>query len=58
MFAPFARWFLVDYTCKEPVMVDALHVLNSLVPLRQRRKTSSTAEIAAIHSDQIFNDDH
>ena len=39
-------------------MVDALHVLNSPVPLRQGRKTSSAAEIAAIHSDQIFNDDH
>ena len=39
-------------------MVDALHVLNSHVPLRQRKKTSGAAEIAAIHSDQIFSDDH
>ena len=39
-------------------MVDALHVLKSPVPLRQGRETSSAAEIAAIHSDQIFNDDH
>ena len=39
-------------------MVDALHVLNSPVPLREGRKTPSAAEIAAIHSDQIFFDDH
>ena len=39
-------------------MVDALHVLNSHVPLRQGRKTSGAAEIAAIHFDQIFSDDH
>ena len=42
----------------ESLMVDALHVLNSPVPQRQGRKTSSAAEIAEIHSDQIFNDDH
>ena len=39
-------------------MVDALQVLNSFVPVRKERKTSSAAEIAAIHSDQIINDDH
>ena len=48
----------MEYTCKEPVIVDGLHVLNSPVPLRQGKKTSSAAEIAAIHSDQVFNDDH
>ena len=39
-------------------MVDALHVLNSHVPLRPGKKTSGAAEIAAIHSDQMFSDDH
>ena len=48
----------MDYACKETVMVDALHVLNSHVPLRQGTKTSSAAEIAAINSDQIFSDDY
>ena len=39
-------------------MVDALHVLNSHVPLRQGRKTSGAAETVAIHSDQIFSGVH
>ena len=38
-------------------MVDAL-VSDSHHLLRQGRKTTGSTEIAAIHSDHIFNDDH